>query len=125
MKNIKSINIKFVDDDKQRYDTSGDYYFTKDQLNIIISKEIVRRRGKLVRNRLVEFLILIHEMVEVLLVVARNISIDKIDEFDMNYKGDSEPGDEPDAPYRKEHQFATKIEKMMAKELGVDWDEYN
>jgi len=125
MKNIKSINIKFVDDDKQRYDTSGDYYFTNNQLNIIISKEIVRRRGKLVRNRLVEFLILIHEMVEVLLVVARNISIDEIDEFDMIYKGDGEPGDEPDAPYRKEHQFATKIEKMMAKELGVGWDEYN
>jgi len=33
---------------------------------------------------------------------------------------DGEPGDLPDAPYRKEHRFAMLIEHMMAHELGIE-----
>ena len=29
------------------------------------------------------------------------------------------------APYRKEHQFAENIEKLVARELEVDWPQYN
>ena len=36
----------------------------------------------------------------------------------------AEPGDSPDAPYHKEHVFATKIERLLAKEFDVDWREY-
>ncbi len=35
-----------------------------------------------------------------------------------------EPGDDPRAPYHAEHAFATAIEEMLAKELGVDLDAY-
>lgn len=35
-----------------------------------------------------------------------------------------EPGDDPTAPYFEGHQFATKIEKQVARELGVDWKAY-
>ena len=35
-----------------------------------------------------------------------------------------EPGDAPDAPYRREHLFATNIERLLAAELGVDWAVY-
>jgi hypothetical protein len=125
MKKFESIIINFVNENQQRYDTLGDYYIKNGQLYINITKHMTYVSGKFVRNRFFEFLILIHEIVEVLLVIARNISIEKIDQFDLNYQGDGEPGDEKKAPYRKEHQFATKIEKMMAKELKVPWDEYN
>jgi hypothetical protein len=125
MKKFESIIINFVNANQQRYDTLGDYYIKNGQLYIKITKHMTYTYGKVVRNHFFEFLILIHEIVEVLLVIARNISIEKIDLFDLNYQGDGEPGDEKKAPYRKEHQFATKIEKMMAKELKVHWDEYN
>lgn len=35
-----------------------------------------------------------------------------------------EPGDDPEAPYFEGHQFATKIEKQIARELGVEWKVY-
>jgi hypothetical protein len=41
----------------------------------------------------------------------------------MTHLGE-EPGDSSEAPYHKEHVFATKIERMIADELGVDWDVY-
>jgi hypothetical protein len=36
-----------------------------------------------------------------------------------------EPGDDPRAPYYKEHFFATNIERMIAHEMGIDWNEYS
>jgi len=35
-----------------------------------------------------------------------------------------EPGDDPRAPYYREHQFASGMERLMAAELGVDWQQY-
>jgi hypothetical protein len=36
-----------------------------------------------------------------------------------------EPGDHPGAPYHREHVFATRIERLLAEELGVDWNAYS
>jgi hypothetical protein len=79
-----------------------------------------------------EFLIALHELIESKLCQERNISDRQIDEFDFAYEenreaGDieSEPGDSLQAPYHKEHVFASTIEKMMADQLGVDWNEYS
>jgi hypothetical protein len=36
----------------------------------------------------------------------------------------AEPGDHPGACYHAEHMFATKVEEMLAKQLGVSWEEY-
>jgi hypothetical protein len=36
----------------------------------------------------------------------------------------SEPGDDPRAPYYREHQFASGMERLMAAELGIDWQQY-
>ena len=35
------------------------------------------------------------------------------------------PGDNINAPYRREHFFATNIERLFAGELNVDWFEYD
>jgi hypothetical protein len=37
---------------------------------------------------------------------------------------DSEPGDDIHAPYYRQHQIATGIERILAAELGVDWNAY-
>ena len=33
-------------------------------------------------------------------------------------------GDHPKAPYRKQHKFATMIERIVAWHIGVDWEKY-
>ncbi|SRR5258706_10072037 len=76
------------------------------------------------KNPAHSYLVLIHELVEILLVKLRNIPFKAIDDFDFGFVEDGEPGDDPKAPYHKEHMFATYIEKLVAVELGIDWDEY-
>jgi translation initiation factor 1 (eIF-1/SUI1) len=82
----------------------------------------------------------LHELVEYFLVRKRGIKIKDIDKFDIEYeKARSEnkkfapcgckikegPGKDIHAPYYREHQFATKVEKMFIKKLGYSWKEYN
>ncbi len=119
-----NIQVKTVPDDQQRYNTVGDYYTDENGKRMFVVSDM--------RDWRYEFLVVLHELVESALCKERNISDTCIDEFDTAYEekrdesdGISEPGNSPDAPYFKEHQFATTIEKMMAEELGVDWNDYN
>lgn len=78
-----------------------------------------------------EMLTAIHELVELSLCRHRGITDEAIDAYDLEFnkgrgEGDaSEPGDREDAPYHKEHAFASFIEKELARELGVEWDSYS
>lgn len=118
----KKIEIKIIPDKDQRYNTAGDYFKKKSKWVIKVSD---MPRWKY------EALVAVHELTEMLLCHDRKISMESIDKFDIEYdknrpKDDtSEPGDDIKAPYYREHQFATKVEKMLAKELDVDWDTYN
>jgi len=106
----------------QHYETVGDYWQRGGVVTINVSELGDWKK---------ELLIAIHELVEYGLIKDRNIPIEKIDAFDIEYEnnrqeGDttSEPGDDENAPYYKEHQFATQVELMMAKELKIDWADY-
>lgn len=118
-----NIHIKTIADKVQRYNTVGDYQTKEDGSQLFTISEMGDKRY--------EFLIAIHELIESTLCTERGITEDAIDAFDTMYEknrpaGDftSEAGDDPEAPYNKEHIFATKIEKMVAEELGVDWKLY-
>lgn len=77
-------------------------------------------------NRIYEFLIAIHELVESELCRMNGVTSEQVDEWDIHtFKGDGEPGDDPLCPYHKEHVFASKVERMVANEMGVDWNSYN
>jgi len=71
-----------------------------------------------------EALVLIHELTEMFLCIDRGVSFKAIDRFDMKFKGAGEPGDDPKAPYHREHRFATRIERLVARELRVNWAKY-
>lgn len=77
-----------------------------------------------------EFLVALHELIEMSLCKFAGISFKSIDNFDKDFEqlrqpGDeSEPGDDPKAPYAKQHLLATGVEKIVAAELGVDWKVY-
>lgn len=117
-----NITIKTIPHDKQRYPTCGDWWFDKSgDLQLRISD---------MGNPEYESLVALHELVEVMLCKKRGITAEQVDAFDMAFEkareegNDDEPGDDPKAPYRKEHFFATNIECLMAGELGVDFKEY-
>jgi len=117
------IQLRTIPHLSQRYETVGDWEIAPNG-DILIS---VSDMG----NEDYSFLVAIHEAIEVWLCRKRGISQEAVDDFDIAYEkkrseGDvSEPGDHPDAPYRKEHQFATRIERLLAEELGVDWEHYD
>jgi hypothetical protein len=106
---------------KHRYPTVGDYYI-EDGINKIFVSDM--------KNEKYEFLVALHEFIEEFLTRQRGIIEADITKFDEQYEdcrpdGDhSEPGNSILAPYYKEHQFATIIEKLMALELNVNWEDY-
>ena len=117
-----NINIKSIPHSEQRYETCGDYWDDEKGTNIRVSN---------MGNEDYEFLVAVHELVEQYLCKKRGISEESISAFDIEYEKNrifedtSEPGDNKDAPYRKEHFFATSIERLIAGELGVDWKDYD
>lgn len=116
-------SISIIPHHSQRYDTVGDYDYNGFVHGIDIT---VSDTGKEDYN----FLVAVHELIEAYLAWNRKISYDEITKFDKRFernrpKTQGEPGDDKNAPYHKEHRFATKVERLIAKELHVDWNEYN
>lgn len=120
---MKNILIKTIPHSEHRYETVGDYQYDEEGNETIDVSEM--------NNEDYEFLVCIHELVESYLCKKRNISEESITAFDTDFEKNraegntDEPGDDPNAPYRKEHFFATTIERLMAAELGVDWKTYD
>ena len=118
------IIIETIPQKDQRYETIGDYWWDNDgNLQVRVSD---------VGNWKYEALVALHEMVEVLLCKDRNISEQSIMDFDLAFEknrapndSDSEPGDDPAAPYGKEHRFSENLERLFAAELGVNWNKYD
>lgn len=122
------IDVQVIEHKNQRYETVGDWLFLYDtkkkpvKLLIYVSS---------MTNPYYEFLVARHEMDEAMLCLKRGIKEEDVSIFDKAYEknrpeGDiSEPGDDPLAPYRKEHFFATTVERLMAAELNIDWSEYD
>lgn len=130
---MQEIVIKSIPHDEHRYETAGDYWLDDEGIQQVRVSEM--------DNDDYEFLVALHELVELTLAKKRNIKEEDITEFDELYEEsrkhkvpapcgcvpteDSEPGNDKHAPYFKEHQFATKIERLMAKQLKVNWEKYD
>jgi len=117
------IQLRTIPHSEQRYETCGDWENLSDgSLRISVSD---------MGNEDYAFLVAIHEAVEVWLCNKRGIADEAVSSFDIAFEknrpddDESEPGDHPDAPYRKEHFVATNIERIIAAELGIDWATYN
>jgi hypothetical protein len=117
------IEIRSIPHSQQRYETVGDWLVDEKTGDITI---FVSDTGNDDYNTLVA----LHELIEVKLCLKRGITQKVVDDFDMDFEknrpeGDeSEPGDSPDAPYKREHFVAENIERQLAAELDVDWALY-
>lgn len=106
------IIIECLPQEQMRYDTTGDWFWDNDG-NLII--QVV---GGDPLDDDAAFLVALHELVETKLCHKAGITQGAVDTFDFTFKGEGEPGDHPDAPYRVQHRHAMLIEHMMALFLG-------
>ena len=119
---MATFNIQTIPHDAQRYNTIGDYLTTDGTTNIKVSA---------MNDEKLEFLVAVHELIESFLCREAGVTDEEIDAFDLAFEenralgDDAEPGDDPQAPYHRQHQLATEIEKRLADELSVDWEEYS
>lgn len=118
------INVETIPHTEQRYPTVGDYWDDPDA--------VVQVRVSAMKDWRYEALVVIHEMIEMFLTKHRQIAEQDISDFDIRFERSreeglvtGEPGDHVNAPYRREHFFATNLERLLAAELDVDWFEYD
>jgi len=111
------IAIQTIPHEQQRYNTCGDWFDGQFGWQMITVSAM--------ENQDMEFLVGLHEYMENYLARKRGITPAIADEFDKNFKGDGEPGDAQDCPYFQDHQSATRIEKVAAEILGMDWSEFD
>lgn len=110
------ITVKTLPHNEQRYDTVGDYWIEKGIMLIRVSD---------MKNEDYAFLVSLHEQIEAYLTFKRGIKEPDIMAFDIEHSDCDDPGSLPDAPYYKEHLFATAIEMLVAEQLNVNWQEYD
>lgn len=117
----------------QDYPTVGDWKVRQGKLREIKVSDMM--------NDDYAFLVGLHEQIEAWLCLKHGVKQSVVDAFDKGYEAarekrikspcgckptkTSEPGHDSHAPYGEEHKFAEKIERMVAKELEIDWDKYN
>jgi hypothetical protein len=116
------IIIETIPHSAQRYSTVGDWQWNDegDELKIKVSE---------IHHYNINSLLLIgvHEMIEALLCARQGLTSDDVDVFDLEWTPHSgliEPGDDPRAPYHREHVFASNIERLIAFYLGFNWQKY-
>lgn len=127
--------IETIPHDHQRYPTIGDWQNATTGpdpvLVIFVSKMPPLKLGpKDIPSWKLEALVAVHELIEALLCRSEGITAEQVDEFDFKFEeglvgpADVEPGDHPAAPYKRQHSFATGIERQLAYALRVPWFEY-
>jgi hypothetical protein len=112
------VRLRVVTENQQRYDTSGDWLWSGATLEIRISREVVEEDPRYAT------LLFVHELVEALLCRSTGVSGAQVDAFDMAHQQAGEPGDNPAAPYHRQHLAAQAAERALAEQLGVNWDTY-
>lgn len=116
-----NIHIKVIPNADHRPGISGaDWHFDAEgDLQIRISY---------MANWRYEVCLAIHEAVEAILCKHAGITPEQVDAFDIPYERTHSPkcnaGDEPNAPYVRQHGFATAAERIVATELGINWLDY-
>jgi hypothetical protein len=78
-----------------------------------------------------EMALALHEAFEALLCKNNGVSQKDVDKFDMAYdlahpdEPDLNAGDEPDAPYCVEHNYATVVDRLFIGACGLKWQPYD
>ena len=121
MKHLPEIFIKIIPHNQQRYNTAGDYFLEKGVWQFRISE---------MKSIFYEVFVLFHELWEWFRVcIIKGIKEEDIAKFDIAWQGEkhifSEAGNDPKAPYHKEHLESTALEKFLVRKAKMKWSVYN
>src|SRR5258708_82904 len=105
-------NFVVIPHKQQRYETVGDWWWDGGDIEFRVSKLSQRRY---------ELLVFLHELIGVFLCSEASVMTEEVDEWDADYERRrkeslacrigceitkiSEPGDDPHAPYYRQHQL--------------------
>lgn len=106
------ITIETIPHKEQRYPTVGDWTYEDGNINIKVSEELLLFS---------QYLVAMHELTEVMLCIRHGISGKQVDEWDMGHPELDEPGNDPRAPYYREHLAAEVLERSLASYLEINW----
>jgi hypothetical protein len=118
--------VSIIPHHEQPYNTVGDWRFSDDFKDCYIR---ISDTGDDAYN----YALMVHEMTEVSLLLLKydpRVAIEIVDEFDMEFERtrtdqfESDPGDDPRAPYHLEHGFATAAERMVIAAAHKNWSRY-
>jgi hypothetical protein len=108
---------------QMRYNTAGDWEVHEEKKHIHFSVTTAETG-----NWRYDALLQVHELIEAILCINNNVQEEDVSKFDMSRTPDGpdgDCGDDPLAPYSKEHCFATAVERMLCAAMGVEWDDYS
>jgi hypothetical protein len=117
------IHIKTIPHNLQNYPTVGDYWTDENG--------VLQIRVSEMNDFFYNGMVMVHELIEWLLCRKAGITEKKITDFDLKFEIErqegnlDEPGFAPNAPYIKQHSFATSVELGMCAMAGVDFMEYD
>lgn len=117
-----SLSIRTYPIKAMKYKTIGDW---ENRLNELFRHRYIDALVANTGDDDYNFLIGLHELIEAYLCHKHGILEEQVTEFDTDHPETDNPGELPDAPYRWEHQFAELIERQVARELLIDWEEYD
>jgi hypothetical protein len=119
-----NIIAKVIPESEQRKEVNGaDWYFDE-------SGDMQVRVSPMSDWRY-EVALMLHEIFEAALCKDKGIPEPKVAEFDMAYdiahpnQPDLNAGDEPDAPYVHEHNYATVVDRLFIGACGLYWKKYD
>ena len=116
---MKRIEMQVIPHSEQRYDTLGDYW--------IDEAGVWQFRVSDLGDWRYNYSVLLHEFVEFALLQYRGVPEATVLAFDLAVPEGGEfaddPGCDPAAPYHAEHMMAERIERLLAPQLGVAFED--
>ena len=112
-----NVQMNVIPHQQQRYDTAGDWQLDVEKDTLVINISFLG-------DWKMEACLGIHELIEAIRCMADRVDQNLVDQWDLNFKGKGEPGDDPAAPYHRQHVQASIVERTLARQLGVDWQKY-
>jgi len=109
------LTIDFIRPEANRYVTHGDWY-EKDGKLVITSTAYGNENGS--------FLISLHELVEAWLCKHDGVAEEDVSAWDLCHPDAEEPAEVEGSPYRKQHDVATQVEKIVCAAMGIDWENH-
>ena len=125
------IDFEIIPHRRQRYPTVGDWQKGKIGWLFRVSR---------MKDKRYMWLVFLHEIIEWGICQVQGVKERDVTRFDMAYEkrratGENkapcgckfwdEPGDDPHCPCHDAHVVATQCERIIAKALGVDWNDYD